>query len=103
MEIDRKPDTYVKTVLTFGNKPARAMAQIVFRKTAAEGDTSSLSAADTEKKKNSNMDDILDSVQTVSEAWQLMTEIDEMLAKGGFTTILKNGNLKTGRFKRHRR
>ena len=98
MEIDQKPDTYVKTVLTFGNKPARAMAQIVFRKIAAEGETSSLSAAKTlKKKKNSNMDDILDSVQTVSEAWQLTTEIDEVLAKGGFTTILKNGNLKTGR------
>ena len=39
MEINRKPDTYVKTVLTFGNKPARAMAQTVFRKTAAEGET----------------------------------------------------------------
>ena len=51
MEIDQKPDTYVKTVLTFGNKPARAMAQIVFRKIAAEGETSSLSAAKTLKKK----------------------------------------------------
>ena len=30
------------------------------------------------------MDDILDSVQTVSEARQLTTEIDDVLAKGGF-------------------
>ena len=36
MEIDRKPDTYVKTVLTFGDKPAPAMAQIALRKMAEE-------------------------------------------------------------------
>ncbi|XP_068761870.1 uncharacterized protein [Montipora capricornis] len=84
MEIDRKPDTYVKTVLTFGDKPAPAMAQIALRKTAAEGENHSPSAAKT-LKENSYMDDILDSVQTVSEARQLTTEIDEVLAKGGFS------------------
>ena len=83
MEIDRKLDTYVKTVLTFGDKPAPAMAQIALRKTAEEGENHSLSAAKT-LKENSYMDDILDSVQTVSEARQLTTEIDEVLAKGGF-------------------
>ena len=84
MEINRKPDTYVKTVLTFGDKPAPAMAQIALRKTAAEGENHSPSAAKT-LKENSYMDDILDSVQTVSEARQLTTEIDEVLAKGGFS------------------
>ncbi|XP_068711775.1 uncharacterized protein [Montipora foliosa] len=84
MEIDRKPDTYVKTVLMFGDKPAPAMAQIALRKTAAEGENDSSSAAKT-LKENSYMDDILDSVQTVSEARQLMTEIYEVLAKGGFS------------------
>ena len=83
MEIDRKPDTYVKTVLTFGDKPPPAMAQIALRKTAAEGEIHSPSAAKT-LKENSYMDDILDSVQTMSEARQLTTEIDEVLAKGGF-------------------
>ncbi|XP_068723688.1 uncharacterized protein [Montipora capricornis] len=67
MEIDRKPDTYVKTILTFGDKPAPAMAQIALRKTAAEGENHSPSAAKT-LKENSYMDEILDSVQTVSEA-----------------------------------
>ena len=79
MEIDRKSDTYVKTVLTFGDKPAPAMAQIALRKTAAEGETNSPSRAKT-LKENSYMDDILDSVQTVSEALRLTTEIDEVLA-----------------------
>ena len=81
MEIDRKPDTYVKTVLTFGDKPAPAMAQIALRKTAAEGETNSPIAAKT-LKENSYMDDM--SSITEPEAQQLTTEIDEVLANGGF-------------------
>ena len=40
MESDREPDTYVKTVLTFGDRPAPAMAQIALRKTAQENKAS---------------------------------------------------------------
>ena len=36
LQADREPDIYVKTVLTFGDKPAPAMAQIALRKTADE-------------------------------------------------------------------
>ena len=36
METSRDPDVYVKRVLTFGDKPAPAMAQIALRKTAQE-------------------------------------------------------------------
>ena len=36
LEIEREPDVYVKTVLTFGDKPAPAMAQTALRKTAEE-------------------------------------------------------------------
>ena len=36
METDREPDTYIKTVLTFGDKPAPAMAQVALRKGAQE-------------------------------------------------------------------
>ena len=32
LETERDPDTYVKTVLTFGDKPAPAMAQIALQK-----------------------------------------------------------------------
>jgi len=32
MEKDREPDTYVKTILTFGDKPAPARAQTALRK-----------------------------------------------------------------------
>ena len=38
METERPIDGYVKTVLTFGDKPAPAMAQIALRKTAEEGE-----------------------------------------------------------------
>ena len=36
LDTTRPPDTYIKTVLTFGDKPAPAMAQIALRKTAQE-------------------------------------------------------------------
>ena len=39
LETSRKPDVYIKTVLTFGDKPAPAMAQIALRKTADEGES----------------------------------------------------------------
>ena len=63
METNREPDTYVKTVLTFGDKPAPAMAQIALGKTP---------------------DDICDSVCIVQQAKRLTTELDEVLMKGGF-------------------
>ena len=83
MKTYRQPDTYVKTVLTFGDKPAPAMAQIALRKTAEEGESLSPHATKT-LKNNSYLDDILDSVDTVQEAQELMTGIDNVLKKGGF-------------------
>ena len=83
MKTDREPDTYVKTVLTFGDKPAPIMAQIALRKTAEEGEILSPHAAKT-LKNNSYMDDLLDSVPTVQQAQELTTGIDNVLEKGGF-------------------
>ena len=56
MQTDTTPDTYVKTVLMFSDKPAPAMAQIALRKTAEEGEILNPSAANT-LKNNSYMDD----------------------------------------------
>lgn len=36
MEVDREPDLYVKTILTFGDKPAPAMALTALQETAKE-------------------------------------------------------------------
>ncbi len=83
LDTTRPPDTYVKTVLTFGDKPAPAMAQIALRKTAEEGASENERAA-AAIKDNSYMDDICDSVHTVDDARQLTEEIDNILEKGGF-------------------
>ena len=61
LETNRDSDIYVKTVLTFGDKPAPAMAQIALRKTAEQEIDVYPEAAETSKK-NTSMDDICDSV-----------------------------------------
>ena len=38
METNREPDVYVKTVLTFGDEPAPAMAQIALRKSTDQAE-----------------------------------------------------------------
>ena len=72
MVTEREPDTFVKTVLTFGDKPAPAMAQIALRKTATEVLTN-----------NTYMDDICESVDTEKEARKLTSDIDNVLKTGG--------------------
>ena len=86
MKTGREPDTYVKTILTFRDKSAPAMAQIALRKTAEEGESLSSHAAKT-LKTNSYIDDILDSVHTLQEAQDLTTGIDNVLEKGGSLQI----------------
>lgn len=83
LEISREPDVYVKTVLTFGDKPAPAMAQTALRKTAQEGKSTHPKAAEITMK-NAYMDDICDSVGTVKEARQQTEDVDKVLEKGGF-------------------
>ena len=83
LDVNKEPDTYVKTVLTFGDKPAPAMAQIALRKTAQESQSTSPDAAKT-LINNVYMDDICDSVDTAKEAQKLAESIDNVLEKGGF-------------------
>ena len=79
----REPDVYVKTVLTFGDKPAPAMAETALRKTAEEKRGEYPEAAET-LIKNSYMDDICDSVDTVKQAKKLTQDIGKVLESGGF-------------------
>ena len=88
MAVERDPDIYVKTVLTFGDKPAPAMAQIALRKTAEENQDLYPEGASF-LKKNSYMDDICDSVTTVQQASKLTKDLDHVLESGGFN--LKGG------------
>ncbi|XP_041463438.1 uncharacterized protein LOC121414350 [Lytechinus variegatus] len=83
MQITRSPDTYIKTVLTFGDKPAPAMAQIALRKTAEEAESRHPEAAQV-LKTCVYMDDICESVTDNPEAERLTKEIDQVLAEGGF-------------------
>ena len=79
----REPNVYVKTVLTFGDKPAPAITQTALRKTAEEKRDEYPEAAET-LTKNSYMDDIFDSVDTVKQANKLTQDIDTVLESGGF-------------------
>ena len=83
LRTDRETDVYVKTVLTFGDKPAPAMAQIALRKTADEAKEAFPEAAQV-LKKNTYMDDICDSVGSEEEARNLTKSIDTVLETGGF-------------------
>ena len=84
MQTDRKPDEYIKTVLTFGDKPAPAMAQTALRKTAEEGKKMYPEAVKTIKE-NSYMDDICESLRSPEEAQKLTKEMDVVLKNGGFS------------------
>ena len=83
LETEREADVYVKTVLTFGDKPAPAMAQIALRKTAEENKKDYPEAAEV-LSKNSYMDDICGSVDTVAQAQKLTEDLDKVLESGGF-------------------
>lgn len=83
LETEKEPDVYVKTVLTFGDKPAPAMAQIALRKTTEENRKDYPEAAEV-LTKNSYMDDICSSVDTVMQAQKLTGDLDKVLESGGF-------------------
>jgi hypothetical protein len=91
-ETDRKPDTYVKTVLTFGDRPSPTMAITAMHKTAELNKESQPAAAEAIIN-NAYVDDICDSVCSTDEANNLTTDIDEVLHSGGFhvKNWIKNG------------
>lgn len=74
----REPDTYVTSVLSFGDNPALAMALTAPRKTA-ETDKDDIPDASDTIRRNSYMDEVCSSVDTSSEA-----EIDKILNRHGF-------------------
>jgi hypothetical protein len=84
MDTNRAPGVYIKTILTFGDKPAPAMAHTALLNTATEGKKCYPEAAEV-LKKNTYMDDICVSVHAVEQAKQVTTEIDQVLPNGSFT------------------
>lgn len=104
LETEREPDVYVKTVLTFGDKPAPAMAQIALRKTA-EGSSSDFPEAADILLNDVYMDDICHSTATEEDAQRLSKELDVVLAKGGFSVKgwMSNKRLKNDQDERERK
>lgn len=83
LEVEKEPDTFVKTVLTFGDRPSPTMAIVALRKTAELNEADEPKAAEAITK-NTYMDDICDSVDSVDEANKLTSAIDNVLKTGGF-------------------
>ena len=77
------PDTYVKAVLTFGERPAPTMAITAMRKTAKMKEEEKPKVAETILK-NAYIDDICDSVKNAEEAKVLTKEVYVILETGGF-------------------
>ena len=83
-EVNRKPGVYVKTVLTFGDRPAPTMAITAMRKTARLHKENHPKGAEAITK-NAYVDDICDSTYGVGEVKVLTSNVDEILGTGGFT------------------
>ncbi|XP_063955361.1 uncharacterized protein LOC135154088 [Lytechinus pictus] len=83
LNVKQEPDVYVKKVVTFGDKPAPAMAQIALRRTAEEGRSAYPEAASVIER-DTYMDDICTSVSTVEKGRNLTHDLDEVLDTGGF-------------------
>ena len=83
LETSRQPDVYVMKVLTFGDKPAPAMALSALRKSAEAMKDEFPEASDTIQR-NSYMDDVCDSVSDYEGALRRAAEVDGILNKYGF-------------------
>ena len=82
-ETEREPDIYVKTFLTFGDRPAPTMAIAAMRKTAKLKQDVKPKAAKAIIN-NAYVDDICESTPSASEAETLISDVDKVLAAGGF-------------------
>eukprot|EP00794_Sanderia_malayensis_P021204 gene21204-23286_t len=83
MEVEREPDIYVMTSVSFGDKPAGDIAILALRKTAEMGEGKYPKAAKVINK-STYMDDIIDRVDSVKEAKELTGDIDKLLQPGRF-------------------
>ena len=83
MQLDRKPDVYVKTVLTFGDRSFPTKATVAMHKTAEMQEESKPKAAEAIKK-NTYSDGVCESQPSVEAAKDLILDVDEVLDAGGF-------------------
>ena len=83
VEIEREPDVYVITSVSFGDKPAGNIATLALRKTAEMGKETYSKAANFIQN-STYVDDTIDSVHCLNEAKELTEGIDKLLQPGGF-------------------
>ncbi len=83
MNTERKPDTYLMTAVSFGDKPAGNIAILALRKTAEMGKAEYPQAADVITR-STYVDDIIDSEGSLDEAKRLTNEMDKLIEPGGF-------------------
>ena len=82
MEIEREPDVYVITSVSFGDKPAGNIATLALRKTAEMGKETYPKAANVIQN-STYVDDEIDSVDSLNEAKELTEDIDRLLQPSG--------------------
>ncbi|KAK4316629.1 hypothetical protein Pmani_012229 [Petrolisthes manimaculis] len=82
MNTKLKPDQYVLTTVTFGDRPGGAIAMIALQKTAQMANDCPRATKLIES--NSYVDDLITSVDDYSEAGVIMREVDTVLKRGGF-------------------
>ncbi|XP_062602451.1 uncharacterized protein LOC134264167 [Saccostrea cucullata] len=83
LQIDRPPDHYVLMSVTFGDKPSGAISTMALRMTAEMNREEYPKAAEFVIK-NSYVDDLLTSVNTVCEAKEIILNTERLLSCGGF-------------------
>ena len=97
MDQTKKPDHYILTRVTFGDRPSGAVATVALHKTAEM-------SIDTHPHvyevivSNTYVDDILPNASDRKEATKLTADIDEVIDKGGFKT---KGWIMTGDVNQH--
>ena len=82
MEIEREPDVYVITSVSFGDKPAGNIATLALRKTAEMGKETYPKAANVIQN-STYVDNVIDSVDSLNEAKELTEDIVRLLQPGG--------------------
>ena len=80
----KDPDVYAMTRVSFGDKPAGAIATVALRKTALESAESHPRAAETIIK-NSYIDDLIDSFHDNNEMMETAATVGSILDTGGFS------------------
>jgi hypothetical protein len=83
MEFDRQPDQYMITSVSFGDKPAGAIASLALKKTAEMQQNTHPRAANMIIR-NSYVDDIVDSFDDLENAKKATKQASQILATGNF-------------------